>query len=435
VKEDTNKNAFDGARHSECYQGKMDLWYLFGSKGLDILAPLGIMCFIATNNWISNDGASKFRNKVVTQARLIDLIDFGNYKVFTAGIQTMVFVMAKDSEPSQYDMRHGILLDDNVTLQEVSNILSTKGDISAPAFARYTIRFSRDRFVNSYIKFNPPALNTLTEKIEAVGTFHLSDEEVFSGIDVMQDFVSKATAIKMGHSVAVGSGVFVISTEEKASRRWNSREREIIKPYYTTEEINRYYANPTNRFWVLYTGAQINRCINDYPNIKQHLDQFRNIITSVNKPYGLHRTRDERVFLGEKILSIRKCSQPSFTYVDFPCYVARTFLVIKSSRINLKYLLGILNSRLMKFWLHKKGKLQGNLFQVDKVPLLDIPIHCPSLPQQQTIIALVDRILDAKRKNPEADTIKLEREIDQLVYKLYGLTEDEIKIVEGEGKT
>jgi len=59
----------------------------------------------------------------------------------------------------------------------------------------------------------------------------------------------------------------------------------------------------------------------------------------------------------------------------------------------------------------------------------------PLTPQNQPIanqiIALVDQILSAKQKNPDADTSQLEHQIDQLVYKLYDLTEEEIKIIEG----
>jgi len=54
--------------------------------------------------------------------------------------------------------------------------------------------------------------------------------------------------------------------------------------------------------------------------------------------------------------------------------------------------------------------------------------------EQAPIVALVDKILDAKRANTQADVTAWEREIDQLVYKLYGLTEEEIKIVEGSSK-
>jgi adenine-specific DNA-methyltransferase len=104
----------------------------------------------------------------------------------------------------------------------------------------------------------------------------------------------------------------------------------------------------------------------------------------------------------------------------------------------MKYLTGLLNSKLIAFWLRHKGKMQGNNYQIDKEPLLNIPLPSimpPIMPQNQRlvnqIISLVDQILSAKKQNPEADTSKLEKEIDKLVYKLYNLTEEEIKIIEG----
>jgi len=70
VKEGTNRNAFDGLRDSPYYQGKMDLWYFFGCIALDIVKNNGIVSFIAPNNWITNSGASKFRNKVNEEGRI-----------------------------------------------------------------------------------------------------------------------------------------------------------------------------------------------------------------------------------------------------------------------------------------------------------------------------------------------------------------------------
>ena len=438
VKESTNKSAFDGVRNSECYQGKMDLWYLFGCNGLNILKKHGIMCFIATNNWISNDGASKLRNKVVKNGRLINFIDFGNHKVFTAGIQTMVYLIAKDCEPSRYQLSYGKLVDDNADLSTISDFLSSMKDITTTNYKKYLVFFNRKDFIDTYIKFIHPIANGVLDKIKNLETFHLDDDEVFSGIDVMQDFVSKTNVEKLGGKFDAGTGVFVISNKEKEGRPWNRKELEIVKPYYTTKEINRYYANPINKFWVLYTGSQINRTIKNYPNIKEHLDKFKNIITSVNKPYGLHRTRKEQIFLADKIMSVRKCSEPSFSYVDFPCYVSRAFLILKSNRINLKYLLSILNSKLIAFWLYEKGKLQGNMYQIDKVPIQSIPVKIGCNEERNKLIELVDKILTITKdkdhmQNPQkqAQVKALEREIDQLVYKLYDITPEEIKIVEG----
>lgn len=130
--------------------------------------------------------------------------------------------------------------------------------------------------------------------------------------------------------------------------------------------------------------------------------------------------------------------EPAFTYTDFDCYVSATFYVIKTERINLKYLTAILNSKLVAFWLKNKGKMQGNNYQIDKEPLLAIPIYKPSNQEQQPVIVLVDRLLSTIKggdypDNPakQARVKELEHQIDQMVYELYELTPEEIAVVEG----
>ena len=211
-----------------------------------------------------------------------------------------------------------------------------------------------------------------------------------------------------------------------------NKELDLIKPAYTTNELQRYRGNPKNQEWVIYTDSSFKdeRKIEDYPNIKGHLDKFRRVITSDNKPYGLHRARNEHFFLGEKIISVRKCAKPTFTYVDFDCYVSATFYVIKTNRVNQKYLTGLLNSRLIAFWLKHRGKMQGTNYQIDKQPLLALPLRFPSSEQQTAIATLVNQILDNRNADPEADIATIEKKIDQIVYLLYDLTSEEIAIVE-----
>ncbi|ECC1851037.1 class I SAM-dependent DNA methyltransferase, partial [Campylobacter jejuni] len=103
-------------------------------------------------------------------------------------------------------------------------------------------------------------------------------------------------------------------------------------------------------------------------------------------------------------------------------------------RINLKYLTGVLNSKLIAFWLKHKGKIQGNLFKIDKEPLLNIPvvnINSKNEKLANKLISLVDEILKVKEQDKNANTQELENKINSLVYKLYNLTEEEIKIIEG----
>lgn len=98
-----------------------------------------------------------------------------------------------------------------------------------------------------------------------------------------------------------------------------------------------------------------------------------------------------------------------------------------SRGINLRYLLGILNSKYVSILL---ANLRGGDYHIYPEHIRNIPIPSASKEQQEPIIDLVDQILIAKKKNPHADTRPLEYQIDQLVYKLYDLTQEEINNIE-----
>ena len=100
-----------------------------------------------------------------------------------------------------------------------------------------------------------------------------------------------------------------------------------------------------------------------------------------------------------------------------------------TDRINMKYLTCLLNSSLIKFWLLKMGKMQGNIYQVDKAPLENIPIQVPDLESENQIIELYNLITSAKKINRYADTKGLELEVDKIIYKLYSLTDEEINFI------
>lgn len=105
------------------------------------------------------------------------------------------------------------------------------------------------------------------------------------------------------------------------------------------------------------------------------------------------------------------------------------------SEYNLEYLLGIINSTLLTFYALERNIIKHGERKQPQIRIKEfvkIPIAKASGEKKDEIKALVIKILDAKEKNPTADTSALEAEIDQLVYQLYGLTEDEIAIVEGE---
>ncbi|RAP49673.1 MAG: hypothetical protein BZ138_07420 [Methanosphaera sp. rholeuAM270] len=438
VKEATNRNAFDGLRKSPYYQGKMDLWYLFGCKVIDLAKKNGLISFIATNNWITNFGASKFRNKVSKEVKFELFFDFGNYKVFeTASIQTMIYIMKKTSIDNVYHFNYAKLLGDKISAVEVNKLL--RSEINNNKIIRFKTVFNRTENENNYFNFINKDISRVLDKFSNANVTYLNKNEISTGIDVHQDFLNKKGSEKL--NIPKGSGIFVISEEEKNNLNLETNEFSLIKPYYTTFELSRYFTNPDNKFWVIYTKSDINKKIKNYPNIKQHFDKFKPVITSDNKPYGLHRARKEEIFTSEKIVATRKCLTPTFSYSNFDVYVSQTFMVINTERFNLKYLTGILNSSTIQFWLKYKGKMQGNNYQLDKEPLLKIPIILVSNELENKMIILVDEMiklneklqktnLPTERKLLQQRINFTDNEINLLVYELYGLTGEEIKIIE-----
>lgn len=427
IKEYTNKAAFDGIRGKKYYQGKMDIWYYFACHLFDYLSDEGNLTFIATNNWVTNSGASKLRDKITNDCQIIQLIDFGNTKVFSsADIQTMILIAEKKSEQPNYKFDFRSIESNEATLKDSINMLvglpSEKYTITKPIFDRAL--FNSKNFI-----FNTSTNEKLLRKIKEKQNFELdARKEVAQGIVPPQDFLNKKNKSILGEDFKEGQGIFNLTTEELNSLNLTDGEKTLVKPFYTTSELKRYCGTKENKLWVIYTDSKFKneKEISPYPNLKKHLDQFRDIITSDNWPYGLHRARDEKFFQGEKIISLRKCSdRPTFTFTDFDTYVSQTYFVIKTLRISQKYLTGLLNSKLIEFWLRYKGKMQGFNFQVDKEPLLEIPIYKPE--NTRAFEILVDYIMAVLQEeieiNPHVPNTHIaqlfEEVIDAMVMELY----------------
>lgn len=99
-----------------------------------------------------------------------------------------------------------------------------------------------------------------------------------------------------------------------------------------------------------------------------------------------------------------------------------------SKTVDLRYLLGVMNSRYASLLL---TNLRGGDYHIYPEHIRNIPIPIATSEQQTPIIDLVEKILAEKKADTTSDTSELEHKIDELVYKLYGLTEEEIAIVEG----
>ncbi|EDD2148366.1 class I SAM-dependent DNA methyltransferase [Campylobacter coli] len=436
IKEAENKELFTNTKKLRTYQGKMDIWYHFVGRGFDILKNNGYLAFIATNNWVTNSGAKKLRNIVLEESQILSLVDFSSFMVFdSASIQTMIMSFQKTKPPKNYEFHFAKITTQTPIYEDVINLLKNEKTQNNEILK---INLTPKKFIDKTLNFTKSDYEELFNKIQKYGKFYLEEKEVANGIHPHYDFINNRINSNHNFAFKIGQGIFGLSEEEKEKLKLTKLENNLVKPYYDTQNFLKFFFKKNNHQWLIYTNSSFKNpnSMDDYPNLKKHLDKFQNVITSDNKPYGLHRARDEKFFTGSpRIVALRKCvGEPKFSYVDFDCYVSATFYVIKTQRINVKYLTAILNSKLIAFWLKHKGKMQGNNYQIDKEPLLNIPIVIINSKNQKIadeLINLVDEILKAKEQDKNANTSPLEEKINNMVYKIYNLTEEEIKTIEG----
>ncbi len=430
IKEDFNSTAFIGFRDSSpYYMGKMDLWYGFCCHGIDLLKQSGHLCFIAQNNWTTNAGAKKLRNKILSDTKICIMIDFDKYMVFgdSASIQTMIMLFKKEKYENTYVFDYRKLFLEQPCKKDALRILNK--DRSVCDLLTPTINYNIQ--VNRLLTFASDKRDTLLNKISH-NAHYLNSNEATNGIHSHFDFVNKKMHDK-NSSLVIGSGIFGLSSQELNDLNLPEEEKGLIKPYYFSEQTLRYVTNINNQYWIIYTDSKFKNpeTITKYPTIKKHLDRYQEVITSDNRPYGLHRSREERFFRGEKIASLRMCSgKPCFSYSSFDCYLSAAYYIIKTERFDMKFLTGLFNSKLMEFWLKLRGKVKGDVLQIDKEPIMMMPIKTDGENDRQ-ISQLFEQILKIKQNDPLADISEIEHEIDKYVYKLYNLNDSEVSLIEG----
>ncbi|ECL7534618.1 class I SAM-dependent DNA methyltransferase [Campylobacter jejuni] len=419
IKENDNKDLFTNTKKLRTYQGKMDIWYHFVGRGFDILKNNGYLAFIATNNWVTNSGAKKLRNIVLEESQILSLVDFSSFMVFdSASIQTMIMQFQKIKPPKNYEFHFAKITNQTPIYEDVINLLKNEKTQNNEILS---INLTPKKFIDKTLNFTKSDYEELFNKIQKYGKFYLEESEVAQGI------------------VPAIDEAFVIKDKNVFSKN----EQCFIKEYYTGLS-GKFYSSFTDKYLIYLSNKNYSGNLDDLPNLKQHFQKYKEILKeskikykTPNKPYFyLHREREEKFFKKgeEKIISQVRCIEPIFVYSNENFYGSRALFFIQTCRINLKYLTGVLNSKLIAFWLKHKGKIQGNLFKIDKEPLLNIPvvnINSKNEKLANKLISLVDEILKVKEQDKNANTQELENKINSLVYKLYNLTEEEIKIIEG----
>ncbi len=383
-----------------------DIYALFYERGLQITAPKGLLTYITSNKWMRAKYGKSLR-KFLSAYNPKILIDLGPGVFTNATVDTNILLIEK-SHPKKHRLK-ALTLTGQKPLDQLTEsdftILTHLGE-------------------DSWIILSPQE-QQLKEKIERIGT-PLKDWDI-----------SINYGIKTGYNEA-----FIIDgpTKDRLIAR-DPKSAEIIKPILRGRDIKRYKAEFAD-LWLINThngyrksnGERIPPIdINDYPAIKEHLDQYwEKLVKRQDKgvtPYNLRNCAYMEEFEKEKIVW-GSVSETYYTFVERSVFLLDTnyFCVFKKEKIN-KYILSLLNSKLIIKYINEKDTLVGTIaYRHYKYNFEQIPI--PKIPQaqQEPFIALVDQIIAGKEAG--TDTTALERRIDLMVYKLYELTYNEVKIID-----
>ncbi len=389
----------------DSFSGTADILVYFIEKGISLLKPDYNFSFIVANKFLRAGFGSSLRS-YINSFQIVEIIDFGDLPVFEEATTYPCILSLVKRDPS---------IEFRVTNPDTLPSNSLSEYIMANSFQIHQNDLGQESWnlVNKNVQ-------SVLEKIKLVGVplEKYIEGNIYRGI---------LTGLNKAFVIDEITRNKLISEDPKSA--------ELIKPFLEGKDIKR-YQKPAQKKFVIFSRRGID--IEKYAAIKKHLQKFKSELTpgSVGgrKPgkYHWYEIQDSIAYYLEfeksKIIYPNICMKPEFTYDESGVYTNQKCFIIP---IEDKFLLGVLNSSITFFLFRNVlPKLRGDFYEPSYVYLKDFPIPKADDKVKSKISNLVDEILKVKRKNSDTDTTAVEKEIDQLVYQLYGLTEDEIKIVE-----
>ncbi|MGD0281432.1 MAG: N-6 DNA methylase [Dissulfurispiraceae bacterium] len=389
-----------------------DVYCLFYEKGFNLLQSNGVLTYITSNKWMRANYGKALRKFFLTYGQIAQLIDFGDSPIFeNATTYTNILVLHKSNHSHQtkaWDLSKAYEVE-----TALERILEKEG-IGEPLFNEISFVIAKGQ--QTQIK----------KRIEG------------AGIPLKNWDIAIYRGILTGKNEA-----FIISGKKKDELiAKDKRSAEIIKPVLRGRDIKRYKADFAD-FWIIATFPARQVDINKYGAVKEYLDTFGKQLEQSGEPGCRKKTNNKWFevqdtiayhpeFEKEKLVYAEIVYDSAFFFDGHAYYPEATVFIMTGER--LKYLTALLNSKLMTYafkTFYAGGDLRGNTFRYKKVFLEALPVFKPSVIEQQPFEILVDQILTAKQQDPNTDTSALEQQIDEMVYKLYDLTLEEIEIVEG----
>ncbi|MGN8514114.1 class I SAM-dependent DNA methyltransferase [Helicobacter pylori] len=410
-------------QYQDFYNSTADLYTYFFALSYNLLKEKGFNAFITSNKYVRAKYGAKLREWLLKKTTLVSYMELNALKVFeSAAVDTSIVSFIKQTPPKESVFKYyEPTPNDGNDLKNAPSLLMRQNALSTESFI----------FANTQ-------LLDLRDKMEGIGT-------------PLKDW-----GIQINYGIKTGSNeAFIIPTEKRdailnACKTQEERERTeaLIKPILRGKDIKRYSYEWAGE-WVInthngYTSNLKSKIppidIEKYPATKAHLDAHWDTIAARcdqgDTPYHLRNCAYLEDFEKEKIVYPETSQGAYFIYENSGIFLEKTAFMIVSDAYNLKLLTALLNSKLITFYFKNfcggcilgKSGYQYNKHALEKIPIPKITPQNQELARKITDCA--ERILKVKEKDPKANTLDLEKEIDALVYQLYNLTDEEIKIIE-----
>jgi type II restriction/modification system DNA methylase subunit YeeA len=395
------------------YKQTADIYTLFIERGLQILQPDGKLSFIVSNKWLRAAYGESLRDFLLKNTTIDKLIDFDGLKVFDeATVDTSIIEVTKHKNGKQtvdavrFDKTFDL---ENSSISEYFN--KNKIELKDLTKESWNLKSEKE--------------NALKTKIEKIGK------------------PLKNWNINIYRGITTGlNEAFIIDTETKERLIMKDKKnKEIIKPLLRGRDIKQYYYEFAG-LWVINTHNGLKAknikpidAEKKYPFIYNHLLQFMPEIKD-RTDQGTHWSNLRNCaylteFEKEKIVFTKASQAKSFAYDNKGFYLQNTSYILTGE--NIKYLLAILNSKLITYAFlnfYQSGGIEGEITvqAINEIPIPKISdANKTKLDKMET---LVNEIIKLKENDKEADVSVQTNKIDKLVYKLYDLTDEEIVLIE-----
>ncbi|MGL2697855.1 DUF7149 domain-containing protein [Helicobacter pylori] len=420
-------------QYQDFYNSSSDIYTYFFALAFNLLKEKGFNAFITSNKYVRAKYGAKLRELLLKKTTLVSYMELNALKVFeSATVDTSIIHFIK-----QPPLKESVFKYYEPTENDKENLKNT------PHLSMKQNALQTESFI-----FANTTLLDLRDKMENIGT-------------PLKDW-----GIQINYGIKTGCNeAFIIPTEkrdeilkncddaQKDERGMSERERteRLIKPILRGKDIKRYSYEWAGE-WLInthngYTSALKSKIppidIEKYPATKAHLDaHYDTIATRCDQgdtPYNLRNCAYLEDFEKEKIVYGEIVQEPRFYLDNGECelggfYAEATSFILTGE--HLRYLLGMLHSKLITFafkTFYAGGGLGESGYRYKKAFIERLPIPQITPKNQELADKITDcaeQILQAKAKDPKANTQELEKEIDALVYQLYHLTDEEIKTIE-----